>query len=85
MRKLLRTIALAVAVSSLLVWLFLGSNRGWTKNSVTRMQKDPVTEIEGPVIEKRFVPGVDFLAVVCLGSTVLVGISFLFPAPKIHN
>lgn len=63
MRKALRGLALGLAVIAVAGWLVTGANRGWTKTSVTRWQKDPVTEIEGPVIEKRFVPGVDLLAV----------------------
>jgi len=68
MRRILRVGALALAVFSLFFWLLLGANRGWTKTTRTRWQKDPVTEIDGPVIEKAFLPGVDFLAVGLVGA-----------------
>ena len=61
MRIFLRLAALAVAVVTVALWFFGGPNRGWTKTSV------PVPEVD-PVLgsyerwEKRFVPGVDFLA-----------------------
>ena len=58
-------------------WLALGANRGWTKTTVTRWQKDPVTEIDGPVVEKKFVPGIDLL-VVCLTGALTLFIASLF-------
>lgn len=42
------------------------------------MELDPITEIEYPVIEERFVPGVDFLGGAFLCAVVLFGISFAF-------
>ena len=68
MSRALRIMALCIAVSSLAGWATLGSNRGWTKTTVTRWQKDPVTEIDGPVVEKKFVPGIDLLAVGLMGA-----------------
>jgi len=68
MRNILQRVALAVAVAAVVGWVALGANRGWTKTTVTRWQKDPVTEIEGPVIEKQFLPGVDLLAVGLAGA-----------------
>ena len=63
MRRILQWVALGLAVSAVAGWLALGAHRGWTKTTVTRWQKDPITEIDGPVIEKQFVPGIDLLAV----------------------
>lgn len=63
MKRSLRISAVALALCGLAVWAGMGFNRGWTKSTVTRWVKDPVTEIEGPVIEKRFSPGVDLLAI----------------------
>ncbi|MEK7685842.1 MAG: hypothetical protein AAB466_10510 [Verrucomicrobiota bacterium] len=83
MRKRVQIVALAVAVVSLLAWALLGLNLGWTKTSVTRWQKDPVTDLEGPVIEQRFIPGIDLLGAALLGAIVLFGISFLLPAKKL--
>ena len=77
MRNLLRFVALAVALVTVALWFFGGPNRGWTKTSV------PVPEVD-PVLgsyerwEKRFVPGVDFLAAGLLGAAGLGGASFLF-------
>ena len=77
MRRILQRIALGLAVAVVAGWLALGANRGWTKTSVTRWQKDPVTEIDGPVVEKRFVPGIDLLAV-CLTGALALFIASLF-------
>jgi len=71
MRKFLQTVAFGLAAASLLVWLALGSNVIWTRTSVTKWQKDPVTEIEGPVIEKKFVPGIDLLVLGLAGALAL--------------
>jgi ABC-type Na+ efflux pump permease subunit len=54
--------AVLLAVLCVGAWLLLGANRGWTRTSDTRMEMDPVTEIEFPVVEKRFTPGVELLA-----------------------
>jgi len=70
-RRILQRIALGLAAAAVAGWLALGANRGWTKTTVTRWQKDPVTEIDGPVIEKKFVPGVDLLAVSLAGALAL--------------
>lgn len=62
MRQKLRVAAVLLAVLCVSAWLLLGANRGWTRTSDTRMEKDPVTEIEFPIVEKRFSPGVELLA-----------------------
>ena len=71
MRRILQRIAFALAAAAVIGWLALGANRGWTKTTVTRWQKDPVTEIDGPVVEKKFVPGLDLLAVFLTGALAL--------------
>ena len=76
MRKALQRIALGLAVALAAWWLLTGAHRGWTKTTVTRWQKDPVTDIEGPVIEKRFVPGLDLLALGLAGAAALYLASF---------
>ena len=63
-------------------WLALGANRGWTKTTVTRWQKDPVTEIDGPVIEKKFVPGIDLLVVALAGVLALFAASLFVSKNK---
>ena len=76
MRRILQRIALGLVVVVVAGWLALGANRGWTKTTVTRWQKDPVTEIDGPVVEKKFVPGIDLLAV-CLAAALALFIASL--------
>ena len=76
LRTKLRLLALAVGFAGFVFWFFGGPNLGWTKTTVEIWQIDPVTEIKFPVIEKRFVPGIDFLAACILGAAVLSGLSF---------
>ena len=76
MRRILRVIAALLAILCLAVWIALGANRGWTKTTSTRMEKDPVTEIEYPVIAKHFSPGIEVLGIGLLASVALVGLSF---------
>jgi len=77
MRDLLRILALTLIAVSLMAWLSLGPNLGWTKTSVTKWRQDPVTDLPGPVIEKRFVPGIDLLAICMVSAVVLFSISLL--------
>jgi len=77
MKLWLRILCLDLAAMGIVLWLVLGANRGWTKTSVTHWQRDPVTEIDGPVIEKRFVPGIELLAAWLAANAVLFGVSFL--------
>jgi hypothetical protein len=81
-RRVLQRIALALAAAAVAGWLALGANRGWTKTTVTRWQKDPVTDIEGPVIERKFVPGVDLLAVFLGGAVALLLVSLFVSQTK---
>ena len=53
-------------------WAAKGYNRGWSQNQVPVKQLDPITEIEFTTYEKRFVPGIDYLA----GGTTLGGMIF---------
>ena len=82
MRRILQRIALGLAVVVVAGWLALGANRGWTKTTVTRWKKDPVTDIEGPVIERKFVPGVDLLAVFLGGAVALLLVSLFVSQTK---
>jgi hypothetical protein len=77
-RTTLRVLALILLLSAIGYWLATGANRGWTKTSVPKKVVDEVTGIEGQTYEKKFVPGVDFLAAVIVVSVVLAGVSFLF-------
>jgi hypothetical protein len=46
------------------------------------MKTDPVTTLEYPVTEKRFVPGVDFLGLAFAFAGALAGLSFLSPGNR---
>lgn len=78
MRTKLQIAALLLAVVVLGLWLYGGHNTGWTKNSVARKVKDPVTELEVDVYDKRFVPGVDFLGGGLTVAGILAAGSLLF-------
>ena len=82
MRRILHWAALGLAAAVVAGWLALGANRGWTKTTVIRWQKDPVTEIDGPVFEKQFVPGLDLLAAGLAGALVLVVASLFVSKTK---
>ncbi len=77
MRTKLRVAALLLALIILAVWFFGGPNLGWTKTSVAHKVKDPVTELEVDVYEKRLVPGIDFLGA-GLGVAGLLAVSSFF-------
>lgn len=78
MRTALRALALVLFIGAMAYWAFEGANRGWTKTSVPKTIHDEVTGLDGVTYEKKFVPGVDFLAVMIAISAALVGVSFLF-------
>ena len=83
MRQNLRLVAAVFGVFSIVTWFALGANRGWTKTTSTRMDKDPVTDIAFPVTEKHFSPGVELLGAGLSLSVALAGISFAFnPKPN---
>ena len=76
--------AALLAVICVAGWLALGANRGWTKTTRTRMEKDPLADnMVYPVTEKHFSPGVEALGAGLLLSAALAGASFVFkPKPK---
>lgn len=76
MKTKLRIAALLLALIILAVWFFGGPNLGWTKTSVAHKVKDPVTELEVDVYEKRFVPGIDFLGAGLGAAGLLAFVSF---------
>jgi hypothetical protein len=77
MKRILQIIAIVVAVDAVAFWLLLGANRGWTKTSREVKTLDEVTGIEGITYEKKFSPGLDFLALGLLGAGVLTGVSLI--------
>ena len=80
----MRQVAAVLAVVSVGLWFALGANRGWTKTTRTHMEKDSVTDIEYPVTENSFSPGVELLGAGLFAAAALAGISFAFQ-PKIKT
>ena len=76
--RLIRTVALLLMLTAVIAWAGAGANRGWTKTSVPVKTMDEITGIEAITYEKRFVPGVDFLAGALVISLGLFGVSMLF-------
>jgi len=81
MKRTLRILAFAILILACGIWAITGANRGWTKTSTPIKKLDEVTGIEGIEYEKRFSPGVDFLALALFGSGILLGLSFAFRKP----
>jgi hypothetical protein len=82
LKKSLRILAVIIVLAAAGCWLATGANRGWTKTSVPKKIRDEVTGIEGVTYEKKFVPGVDFLAAAVIGAGLVAGVSFLFRNKK---
>ncbi len=78
MKRVLRMLALALALLAGVLWLTAGGHRGWTQTSVAVRSVDEVTGLEGITYKRAFVPGVDFLAVALLGAGLLGGASLFF-------
>ena len=78
MKSAFRLLALAILLGAIGYWAATGANRGWTKTSVPIKTVDDVTGIEGVTYQKKFIPGVEFLAVAGAASVLCVGLSFLF-------
>jgi len=72
-KTVLRRIALALVLLAGGWWLAAGAHRGWTQTLVPVKTLDEVTGIEGITYQRRFVPGVDFLAAAVLGAGALAG------------
>jgi len=77
MIKFLRVLALLAALGVVSAWYLLGADRGWSKTAIPVKKTDPVTEIEYVEYDRRFVPGVDFLATGLLGSAALFALTLL--------
>jgi hypothetical protein len=76
MKRALRAVGLFVWVTGIVVWTLLGANRGWTKTSVQVRRIDPVTEQDIVTWEKRFLPGLEFLAGTVFAGGLLFAFSF---------
>jgi hypothetical protein len=62
LRRWLAALAAACAVVTLGAWLLGGVHRGWTRTSHPVEKTDEVTGLTYREYERRFQPGVDFLA-----------------------
>ena len=82
MKSTLQLLAVLVVLVAGTTWLATGANRGWTKTSVAVKTLDPVTGIDGITYQKKFQPGVDFLAAAALGTGLLAGVSLFFRNQK---
>ena len=71
-RILLRGAGVLLILFVFCFWAAKGYNKGWSQNRVPVKHLDAVTEIEFTTYEKRFVPGVDYLA----GGSVLGALIF---------
>ena len=69
-------LAVVSALAVVIAWVALGANTAWTKNSISIVKVDPITEIEFTEYQKGFVPGVDFLGAGLIGSVALFGFGF---------
>ena len=80
----MRVAAALLTMLCVVIWVAFGANRGWTKTTRTHWEKDPAADnMDIPVTEKHFSPGVELLAAGLLISAALAGISFAFkPKPK---
>ena len=83
MKSALRLLALAILLVAIGYWLATGANRGWTKTSVPVKTVDDVTGIEGVTYQKKFIPGVEFLAVAAAASVLCAGLSLLFRTKRL--
>ncbi len=78
MRNILRVAALLVLLGVGVEWKLHGRKGWWTHNSEVHYVTEPVTGIEQPITEPKFVPGYDFLGGGFAVAAVLAGVSFLF-------
>ena len=82
MKRFLRASALLVAAGSLTLWLVTGAHRGWTRTSVAVEKTDEVTGLSYTEYEKRFLAGVEILAVgLAVASALGVASAFLGRRP----
>jgi len=83
MKLFLRLAGLAIAVVTLALWFFGGMNRGWTKTSVMVERPDPVIpELTQRTWERRFLPGLEFLAGGLLLGGALAASAYLVRGPS---
>lgn len=77
-RRVFRLLALGLAVAGLAGWLVGGAHVGWTRTSAPVRTLDEVTGLEAIHYERRFVPGLDFVAALWAAAGLVAGLAFLF-------
>ena len=82
MKTILRNMSLGFMLAAVAFWIVSGANRGWTKTQVARETRDAVTGISGVTYEKKFVPGLDFLAAAALCSLILTAAAWFPGNPR---
>lgn len=82
MRLALRLLALLVLAGTVVGWAATGAHRGWSKDTVAVRTLDDITGIEQITYEKRFVAGLDTLALGGAAALALAGLSFAFGRRK---
>lgn len=73
----IRYFGLALVMAIAVFWLGAGGDRGWTKTSLVTQKLDVITGIEYPVVENRFIPGLDFLVLGSLAGLAIFSLSFI--------
>jgi len=82
-KSALRLLALAILLAAVGYWLAAGANRGWDKNKVPIKTVDEVTGIENVTYQKKFIPGVEFLAKTGAASVLCAAFSFFFRTKRL--
>jgi hypothetical protein len=78
---LLRSLAAALAIGGVGVWLATGAHRGWTRTSEVEMRRDEVTGIDYPVRRDKFTAGIEF-PFAALGGAALLAIGAALLRPR---
>jgi len=84
-KSTLQLLALAILLAAVGYWLAAGANRGWDKNKVPIKTVDEVTGIENVTYQKKFIPGVEFLAKAGAASVFCAACSFLIRTKRLDR
>jgi len=76
MRLPLNILAVILLLGTAIWWVATGSHRGWSKNSVEVRTLDEITGIEQITYDKRFVAGLDTLAIGAAAAAVSAGLGW---------
>jgi hypothetical protein len=85
MKTGLRLTALGVSLVAVVLWLFGGAHRGFSRTSEKVEIPDPVTGLTEIRWEKKLVLGVDFLGTALGLSALVFGASWFFRNRSTHN